>query len=141
MTKAYVIGNITITNPDGYDQYIARVPVVVAAFGGHYRVRGGMATTLDGQASDARHVVIEFPSREQAQAQAWYDSVDYQSILPLRLSNSTGHVALVDAMSIYMSSVTIVSGSTGAAAGAVAVFLLFGAVIGEMSCVAHSLID
>jgi uncharacterized protein (DUF1330 family) len=94
MTKAYVIGNITITNPDGYAHYSARVPAVVAAFGGRYRVRGGIATTLDGQPSAARHVIIEFPSREQAQA--WYDSVDYQSILPLRLNNSTGHVALVD---------------------------------------------
>jgi uncharacterized protein (DUF1330 family) len=96
MSKAYVIGNITITNRDGYAQYSARVPAAVAAFGGQYRVRGGMATTLDGQASDARHVVIEFPSREQAQA--WYDSVEYQSILPLRLNNSTGNVALVDGL-------------------------------------------
>ena len=94
MSKAYVVGNITITNAEGYAHYSARVPAVVAAFGGRYRVRGGITTTLDGQASAARHVVIEFPSREQAQA--WYDSVDYQSILPLRLNNSTGHVALVD---------------------------------------------
>ena len=94
MSKAYVIGNITITNADGYAQYSARVPAVVAAFGGHYRVRGGMATPLDGQASAARYVVIEFPSREQAQA--WYDSAQYQALLPLRLNNSTGHVALVD---------------------------------------------
>ena len=96
MSKAYVIGNITITNADGYAQYSARVPAVVAAFGGHYRVRGGIATNLDGQGSASRHVVIEFPSREQAQA--WYDSVDYQLILPLRLNNSAGNVALVDGM-------------------------------------------
>jgi uncharacterized protein (DUF1330 family) len=96
MTKAYVIGNITITNPEGYAHYSARVPAVVAAFGGRYCVRGGIATTLDGQAGPARNVVIEFPSRQQAQA--WYDSVDYQSILPLRLNNSTGNVALVDGL-------------------------------------------
>jgi uncharacterized protein (DUF1330 family) len=51
---------------------------------------------VDGHVSPARHVVIEFPSREQAQA--WYDSADYQSILPLRLNNSTGYLALVDGM-------------------------------------------
>ena len=68
MTKAYVIGNITITNTEGYAQYSARVPSVVAAFGGHYRVRGGMATPLDGQASAARYVVIELPGREQVRA-------------------------------------------------------------------------
>ena len=28
MSKAYVIGNITITNADGYAQYSARVPAV-----------------------------------------------------------------------------------------------------------------
>jgi uncharacterized protein (DUF1330 family) len=96
MTKANVIGQITITNADGYAHYSAQVPAVVAAFGGQYRVRGGAATPLDGHVSPARHVVIEFPSREQAQA--WYDSADYQSILPLRLNNSTGYVALVDGM-------------------------------------------
>ena len=57
MSKVYVIGNITITNADGYAQYSTRVPAVVAAFGGRYRVRGGGAVTLDGQASAARHVV------------------------------------------------------------------------------------
>ena len=51
---------------------------------------------MTSQTSAARYVVIEFPSREQAQA--WYDSVEYQSILPLRLNNSTDQVALVDGM-------------------------------------------
>tara|TARA_B110000503_G_C6879522_1_gene302092 strand:- start:152 stop:445 length:294 start_codon:yes stop_codon:yes gene_type:complete len=94
MPKSYVIGRISITDAQGYALYSAKVTAVVAAFGGHYCVRGGAATALDGNTSPTRHVVIEFPSREQAQA--WHSSADYQSILPLRLNNSIGYLELVD---------------------------------------------
>jgi uncharacterized protein (DUF1330 family) len=39
-------------------------------------------------------VVIEFPSREAAEA--WYHSPEYQAILPHRKANSEGHIAIVD---------------------------------------------
>jgi uncharacterized protein (DUF1330 family) len=48
------------------------------------------------QTSAARYVVIEIPSREQAQV--WCDSAEYQSILLLRLKISTAQVVLVDGM-------------------------------------------
>ena len=54
MAKAYLIGQVTVTNPEGYAQYSAQVPASVAAFGGAYRVRGGTATQLEGQASGER---------------------------------------------------------------------------------------
>ena len=94
MAKAYLIGQVTVTNPEGYAQHSAQVPASVAAFGGAYRVRGGTATQLEGQASGERQVVIEFPSRDDALA--WYHSPGYQAILPLRQQNSEGHIMLVD---------------------------------------------
>ena len=51
MAKAYLIGQVTVTNPEGYAQYSAQVPASVAAFGGAYRVRGGPASQVEGQAS------------------------------------------------------------------------------------------
>jgi uncharacterized protein (DUF1330 family) len=94
MNKTYLIGQITITNPEAYAVYSAQVPQTIAAFGGKYIVRGGHATQLEGQAQGERNVVIEFPSREIAEA--WYNSEAYQAIIAHRTNNSTGALALVD---------------------------------------------
>lgn len=94
MTKAYVIGQITVTNPEGYAFYASRVPATLAGAGGNYLVRGGDKTQLEGQSQSDRHVVIEFPNR--AAAEAWYKGDAYQAILPHRLQNSTGSLVLVD---------------------------------------------
>ena len=68
--------------------------MLFATFGGKYLVRGGHATQLEGQAQGERNVVIEFPSREIAEA--WYNSDAYQAIIAHRTNNSTGALALVD---------------------------------------------
>jgi uncharacterized protein (DUF1330 family) len=94
MTKAYLIGQISITNPEAYAGYAAQVPATIAAFGGKYLVRGGHATPVEGPSLNIRHVVIEFPSREVAQA--WYDSDAYQAIVQLRKDNASGALVLVD---------------------------------------------
>jgi uncharacterized protein (DUF1330 family) len=94
MTKAYVIGQITVTNPEGYAFYAARVPATIDAAGGQYLVRGGDKTQLEGHSLGDRHVVLEFPSK--VAAQAWYNGDAYQAILPHRLQNSTGSLVLVD---------------------------------------------
>jgi uncharacterized protein (DUF1330 family) len=41
-----------------------------------------------------RRVVIEFASREAAET--WHHSPEYQAILPDRINNSEGHIAIVD---------------------------------------------
>lgn len=94
MRKTYLVGQITVTHPEGYAVYSEQVPQTIAAFGGKYLVRGGHATQLEGQAQGERNVVIEFPSREVAEA--WYNSEAYQSIIEHRTNNSTGALALVD---------------------------------------------
>ena len=94
MVKAYLIGQISVTHPKGYGLYASKVPQTIADAGGRYVVRGGLTTQVEGQSVGDRNVVIEFPSREIAQA--WYDSAAYQAILPHRLQNSTGSLVLVD---------------------------------------------
>ena len=94
MSKAYLVGQITITNTQAYAVYAAQVPQTIAAFGGRYLVRGGHATQVEGQSQGDRNVVIEFPSREAAEA--WYASDGYQSIIKHRTDNASGSLALVD---------------------------------------------
>ena len=70
------------------------MPGTLAKHGGKYLIRGGNSTQMEGTEQGTRKVVIEFPSREAAEA--WYHSPEYQAILPHRKANSEGHIAIVD---------------------------------------------
>ena len=94
MAKAYVIGQITVHNPEGYAKYAKQVPATLAQYSGKYLVRGGKSTQVEGVAQGDRRVVIEFASREAAET--WHHSPEYQAILPDRINNSEGHIAIVD---------------------------------------------
>lgn len=90
---AYVIGDVTVNDPEAYREYTAQTPGTVQQYGGRFIVRGGAYETLEGSWSPQRIVVIEFPTIEQARA--WYASPEYQAILPIRLANSTANFLTV----------------------------------------------
>lgn len=94
MSKVYLVGQITVINSEAYAIYSAQVPQTIAAFGGKYLVRGGLATVLEGTSQGDRNVVIEFPDRKSAED--WYASDAYQAIVKHRTENSTGILALID---------------------------------------------
>jgi uncharacterized protein (DUF1330 family) len=91
MPKGYLIAELEVTNPAGFEQYRREV---LAAYGARYVVRGGDATQLEGPSGPVgRMVVVEFDSVERLMA--FYYSPEYQAILPSRLNNSTGRVFCV----------------------------------------------
>ena len=91
---AYIVAEIEVTNPAGYEAYRPLAGASVAQYGGIFRVRGGKAELLEGAKEPARIVVIEFP--DGAAARRWYNSPEYQEALKIRLANSTGRVVLVE---------------------------------------------
>lgn len=92
--KAYVVGEIAVTNPEGYARYVARVSPVIAACDGRYLVRGGVSETREGAAAAGRMVVIEFPSL--AAARACLDGPDYKAVAMLRQANAQSRILLVE---------------------------------------------
>ena len=80
---AYLIADIEITDPEGYQEYRRLVPQSVAAFGGRFLARGGRTEALEGNWQPKRLVVIEFPSMEKLEA--WYRSPEYAPALALRM--------------------------------------------------------
>jgi uncharacterized protein (DUF1330 family) len=72
---AYLIAEVTVTDPEKYEGYKALTPAAIAAHGGRFVVRGGSATLLEGGPEPARLVVIEFPDR--ATAERFYHSPEY----------------------------------------------------------------
>lgn len=91
---AYFMVQLEVTDVDRFKEYAAQVPATVEKFGGRYLVRGGEYEVLEGQWPQRRHVVLEFPSVEQARA--WYDSDDYAPLKALRLSASQGAGILIE---------------------------------------------
>jgi len=74
-------------------KYLERIDATLAPFGGHFLVHGNKAEILEGQwRGDV--IIIEFPDRDSATR--WYESAEYQAILPWRTQNSDGTVILVD---------------------------------------------
>lgn len=79
---AYVIADVEVLDPAGYEAYRQQVPATIAAYGGRYLARGGATTVLEGGWSPRRCVILEFPS--MAQLKAWWDSPEYQPLRAIR---------------------------------------------------------
>jgi uncharacterized protein (DUF1330 family) len=93
----YLIANISIRDPKGFEEYRKQVAPLIARFKGRYLVRGGELRTLEGNPNFKRLIVLEFPSL--AEAQRFYDSPEYAPVLKLRLASASGDVVLVDGYS------------------------------------------
>jgi uncharacterized protein (DUF1330 family) len=93
---AYVIADIEVLDPVGFEQYRQGVPATIAAFGGRYLARGGQTRVLEGNWSPRRCVILEFPSL--AQAEAWWVSPAYQPLREIRERSSRGNLVLTEGL-------------------------------------------
>jgi uncharacterized protein (DUF1330 family) len=91
---AYFVAEVDVTNSAGYEPYRAAVPATIAQYGGRYLTRGGAAELIEGGPQPKRIVILEFA--DAAAVKRWYNSPEYQKILPIRLANSTGRAFIVE---------------------------------------------
>ncbi|MEM9370655.1 MAG: DUF1330 domain-containing protein [Pseudomonadota bacterium] len=94
MARGYVIGQMTITDRAQYEKYRAEVMATVTAHGGEFLVRGGPQEIMEGAPPGPRSVILRFPSVEAAKG--WYNSPEYQKIVPIRQGASTGALTIVE---------------------------------------------
>jgi uncharacterized protein (DUF1330 family) len=93
---AYIIADVTVTDPATMEEYRKLVPATLAPFGGRFVVRGGAHQTLEGDWKPNRLVVLEFPSLEQARR--WYDSEQYREPKAMRLRAGRTNLVIVDGL-------------------------------------------
>lgn len=93
MPKGYIIGNVEMHDPEGYKPYSARNNELLPRYGGRFLARGGASEIVEGDAH-ARHVIIEFPSYENALA--FYNDPDYRENMKIRQACSTGTITVVE---------------------------------------------
>jgi uncharacterized protein (DUF1330 family) len=91
---AYLIAEVSVHDAAAFEEYRKLVPATIAAYGGRYVVRGGASETVEGSWQPKRLIVLEFPT--MARAKEWYNSADYQKILPLRTRASSTNAVFVE---------------------------------------------
>ena len=92
--KGYVVANVHVENPSAFETYRSRTAEVIAQYGGRFLVRGGDVEVIEGDPGIARLIILEFPSVEAAHC--FYDSPEYQAILPDRLNNARSTLFVVN---------------------------------------------
>ncbi len=92
---AYLVADITITDPEAYQEYSRQVGATVEQYGGRYIVAGATSQpeVVEGNWRPTRITILEFPTMEQLKT--WYDSPEYAAIRAIRQRASDSHLILV----------------------------------------------
>lgn len=91
---AYVIVDIEVTDPVGYERYKQLAAPAVAAYGGKYLARGGRTETLEGDWAPTRLVVLEF--EDVARAKQWLESPEYREARHLRHQTAMTNMVVIE---------------------------------------------
>jgi uncharacterized protein (DUF1330 family) len=91
----YALCELEISDLGAMQPYLDAVAGTIAASGGKYLVAAGKTEVIEGGIGEYPvKVVLEFPSAEAAKA--WYNSEEYQAILPFRRRNSRSNLYLME---------------------------------------------
>ena len=91
---AYVIVDIEVLDPVGYEEYKKLAPAAVELYGGKYIARGGKTETLEGEWSPKRLVILEFENSEQAKK--WWDSDEYRDARTMRQKTTNSQMVVIE---------------------------------------------
>ena len=93
MPKGYIMGHITVNDPEAYKEYVEKDTPILEKLGGRFVIRGGQSEVMEGDVLQ-RHVLIEFPSYEQALAA--YNDPEYQEVAEIRRRNADSVILVVE---------------------------------------------
>ena len=92
--SVYVMAGLNITDEVKYGDYASAAVASLAAHHAEVLAVSDAPVSLEGKNPYARYVLLKFA--DQAAAQAWYDSAEYQAAVPLRQAYSeTGFLVAV----------------------------------------------
>ena len=94
--SAYVIVDIEVTDPAGYETYKQLAAASVQLFGGKYLARGGLNETLEGKLQAHRLVILEFEST--LRAKSWLNSPEYAPARILRHKYANSNMIMVEGL-------------------------------------------
>ncbi len=92
--SAFVIVDIDVKDPEGYQEYARLAPAAVTLYGGRYLARGGPNETLEGDWHAKRLVILEFEN--MGKAKAWLNSPEYAPARKLRHQYAKSNTVVVE---------------------------------------------
>ena len=93
---AYVIVDIDVHDPVGYEEYKKLAPAAVELYGGKYIARGGKTETLEGDWSPTRLVILQFENSEQAKQ--WLNSPEYSEARKMRHQTTNSNMVVIEGL-------------------------------------------
>ena len=93
---AYVIVDIDVHDPVGYEEYKKLAPAAVELYGGKYIARGGKTETLEGDWSPSRLVILQFENSEQAKK--WLNSDEYSEARKMRHQTANSKMVVIEGL-------------------------------------------
>ena len=94
--SGYIIVEIEVQDPVGYEEYKKLAGPTVEAHGGKYIVRGGKTEVLEGDWQPKRIVILEFPSTDQAKE--WLNCEEYREPRKMRHRTAKTNMILVEGL-------------------------------------------
>jgi len=88
---AYVIVEIDIVDPAGYEEYKQLASATVEKYGGKYIIRGGAVEPLEGDWNPKRIVVLQFDSIQRAKE--WLNCDEYRE--PRKMRHRTARTRMI----------------------------------------------
>ena len=93
---AYVIVDVEVTEPVGYEEYKKLAPPSIATYGGKYLARGGTTEVLEGDWVPKRLVILEFESLSRAKE--WLNSEEYRPGRMLRQRTTRTNMVVIEGL-------------------------------------------
>jgi len=93
---AYVFFDAVSVHPERMTAYRDKALASVKAFSGKLVAATNNIDCREGDWHPTRIVMLEFPSMEKARA--WYDSPEYQEVLPIRLNANRDKMVILEGL-------------------------------------------
>ncbi len=93
MPKGYIVGHITVRDPEAYKEYVEKDTPILLSHGAKPIIRGGQSQIMEGETYE-RHVVFEFESYEAALAA--YNDPEYQEVAEIRRRTADSVILVVE---------------------------------------------
>jgi uncharacterized protein (DUF1330 family) len=92
--SAYIIFDITVTDPEGYEEYKKLASPTIEAHGGTYITRGGQLQVIEGTWQPNRLVILKFETIQKANN--WINSPEYGVARKIRHKTATTHAITIE---------------------------------------------
>ena len=93
---AYMISQVTVTDQQKFENYIAKTRPVAAKFDGKPVAIGTQPKMLNGE-SDGHHMVFVIECESMSVLENWHKSDEYQALIPLREEGSDQRMVAYEA--------------------------------------------